>query len=298
MTNTIPVLWTNDDIHYGKATELRRQLEFLDRHAIPGVFFVIPRQSGLDLDQDPELLGVIEKARGRGHEFYQHGFEHHAFECGIPDLGMMEVDPDARRLFDDQREKVEKMHTLEALVEMLENGQRIWRRAFGENSPGFRPGWGAFCGNFYKALTILGYQWVSSRLPSITSFVRTVRYDAPSDFRDGIPTHPHFLAQGIWEYPIGGDYGWRAPNTPAHIDAAVELAREEFAVYTERGHPMLLVSHFHALEYPGVVPGVATTPHPQGTGYAINERVVSELLKSGKAEFTGMQSLTKRYQKT
>jgi len=48
--SSIPVLWTNDDIHFGKAAELKRQLEFIDELEIPGVFFVVPRSGGGDLD--------------------------------------------------------------------------------------------------------------------------------------------------------------------------------------------------------------------------------------------------------
>lgn len=287
----IPVLWTNDDIEFGKSSELKYQLDFLDRHEIPGVFFLVPRSVRGDIDQDPELLRLIESARGRGHEFYQHGFLHYAFECGVPDLGMFALDPGACREFDVKRAEIEALHTFEALVEMLDNGRRIWRRALGDDSMGFRPGWGAFCTNLYRALAALGYQWVSSRLPCMTSWLWNAgRWEEPVDFRDGIPTAPHRLPQGIWEFPIAGDYGFRVPNHPGKIDAMVSLALQEFDVYFERGDPMLIVSHHHGLQHPGNMDG-AFPPHPEGTGYEVHAKLLPALRHTGKARFLQMSDL-------
>ncbi len=292
MSHKIPVVWTNDDIHFGKSAELRRQLELLDRHGIPGVFFVIPSEGG-DLDQDKELLPLIEKARGRGHEFYQHGFKHTAFECGFPELGMLEHDPRAKRRFDEERGRLEERHTLEAQVRMLESGRRIWRRAFGEDSAGFRPGWGAFCNNFYHALALLGFEWVSSRIPSFTSWDwNRGLWEAPIHFREAIPTRPWIHPQGIREFPIAGDYGFRVPNDPVRIQAMADLALREFEVYYERRDPMLVLSHFHGLQYAG---GDSNHPHPQGTGYAVHEILLPALLADERTEFMGMKELAVRY---
>lgn len=189
------------------------------------------------------------------------------------------------------------MHTLEAQVEMLEKGRRIWRRAFGEDSPGFRPGWGAFCSNFYKALSILGYEWVSSRLPCMTSFSWVAgHWGCPIDFRDGIPTKPLRLTPGVMEFPIAGDYGFRVPNDPKRVDEMVDLGLREFEVYAERGHPMLIVSHHHGLAHTGVGD---QTPEPcaGGTGYAVHEKLIPALLGDGRAEFIGMEELVARFGK-
>jgi len=291
--SSIPVLWTNDDIHFGKAAELKRQIDFLDELEIPGVFFVIPRSGGGDLDQDVELMRLIESARGRGHEFHQHGFLHFAFECGVPDLGMFSLDSGAYREFDVRRAEIEAMHTFEAQAEMLDHGRRIWRRAFGEDPVGFRPGWGAFCTNFYRALAALGYQWVSSRLPCMTSWLWNAgRWETPLDFRAEISTAPHLLAEGIWEFPIAGDYGFTVPNETVRIDAMVDLGLREFSVYAERGHPMLVVSHFQGLQRAGTH-DTAVPPHPRGTGYAVHEKLLSALRSTEIARFMRMSDLVR-----
>jgi peptidoglycan/xylan/chitin deacetylase (PgdA/CDA1 family) len=297
--SALPVVWTNDDIHTGKSAELSRQIEFLDRHGIPGVFFVIPENSpGQELYRDEELLGVIESAKKSGHEFYQHGHQHHAFECGVPDMGMFALDPNAYERFDTERAKIDAMHTFEAQVEMLSKGQRIWRKAFGEDSAGFRPGWGAFCTNHYRALAALGFEWVSSRLPCMTSWLWNAgRWDEPIHFREGIPSAPHLLPQGIMEFPIAGDYAFRVPNISAKIDAMVDLGMQEFAVYLERGHPMLIVSHFHGLQFPGSK-APDTPVSKMGTGYAVHEKLIPAMLATGRARFTGMKDVVGKFSGT
>lgn len=294
MKNKIPVVWTNDDIFPGKSDALQRQLNLLNKHGIPGVFFVIPHHADRDLDQDKELLTLIEKSRKDGHEYYQHGYLHTAFECGIPELGMLKHDPSATREFDENRGALEEKHTLEAQLEMISAGMRIWRRAFGEDSAGFRPGWGAFCNNFYKALHLLGFDWVSSRIPCFTSWDwnRGV-WEAPINFRDAVPTKPWIHPQGIREFPIAGDYSFRVPNDPVRIQAMADLALKELDIYFERGDPMLILSHFHGLEYAGTTEGHPA--HPQGTGYAVHELLLPALLADERAEFIGMKELAARY---
>lgn len=227
---------------------------------------------------------MIRDAEQRGHEFYQHGFHHHAFECGIPDLEMLEVDRESFHYFNTSRAEIEAHHILEAQIRMLEAGQKIWREAFGRDSVGFRPGWGAYCENFYKALSVLGYEWVSSKIPCMTSWLWSIeKWEVPMIFREGMRTAPHQLKQGVWEYPMAGDYAFHVPQDVPKIAAMVDLAEREFEVFSERGHPMLLVSHCFGLEYLG------------GTGYAVHEKLIPALKNTGRAEFIGMKELTRRY---
>ena len=90
-------LWTNDDIGFGKADKLRRQLEFLDELGIPGTFFVVPIMGGKTLADDAELVDVISRAREQGHDFHQHGTRHGPFECGVPETWMLDFSPDVWR---------------------------------------------------------------------------------------------------------------------------------------------------------------------------------------------------------
>ena len=285
--SAIPFLWTNDDICYGQVEPLRRQLKFIDRFGIPGTFFVVPGSDGYPrgktIADDAELLKEIERARGRGHEFYQHGYLHTPFESGVPETWMLDFAPEVRRQYDEQRLEIEKHHTFEALVAMLESGRRIWRRALHEDSPGYRPGWGAFCGNLYRALEVLGYAWVSSTLPSPASWLRNQgQWDAPMNYRAAVPALPHRLGQ-LWEYPIGGDYAFRVPNEPAGIEAMVEQALQEFHYCHGHGWPFLLLSHYHGLE------------NNHHSGYAVHEQLLPRLLRDGCAEPLAMAQLHRRF---
>lgn len=291
MSNAIdtPVVWTNDDICFGRSDQLEKQLAFLERHEIPGVFFLIPRCGG-NLDDDPRLMRIVETARTRGHEFFQHGYLHTAFECGIPELRMLELGRAAFDEFDEHRERIEDSHQLERMVEMLEKGQKIWRRAFAESSPGFRPGWGAYCNNLYKALSILGYDWVSSRIPCMTSWVYAAgHWGEKLHFREAIPTSPHRLTQGLLELPMAGDYAFKIPNDPEKISTMVQLGLDEFDEFSRRKDPMLIVSHYHGLEF--AAPECAgNDPCPAGTGYQIHDALIPALKKQG-ARFMNVSQL-------
>jgi peptidoglycan/xylan/chitin deacetylase (PgdA/CDA1 family) len=279
---TIPFVWSNDDITAGGAVRLTRQLEMIDRLGISGVFFVIPRDNyeKRNIDSDLELMRVIEKSRARGHEYFQHGYIHTPFESGVPETWMLDMAPDVRNQYDVKRLEIEKQHTLEAMLEMIANGAKIWRRAFGTNSVGYRPGWGAFCGNLYRALEQLGFEWCSARIPSPTSWKwNNGKWDEPMNFREGVAAGPSCIGR-IIEYPLGGDYAFMVPNEPARIDAMVGLGIQELGYYHERGLPMIVCSHWHGLERNG------------GTGYAVHEKLLPAILRSGKVQPMNMTQLS------
>jgi len=283
---TIPVLWTNDDIMFGRAEAHRRQLEFLDRLGIPGVFFVIPSAGDSAIGNDVELMRLVDQSRDKGHEYYQHGHMHTAFESGVPELWMLEFSPPTKEAFDTNRFEIESKHTIEALTEMIDKGRRVWRKAFGDDSPGYRPGWGAYCSNLYRALKLLGFEWVSSRIPFKTSWIwNQRRWDFQMEFPKDARTEPYDLF-GIREYPLAGDYAFQVPNDAKRIEQMADLGLAEFDEYHRRGHPMLMVSHHHGLERTGEYDGCQ--PMASGTGYAVHERLIPAIMDSGRATFLNM----------
>ena len=293
MSNKTPVVWTNDDISVGGADAHRRQLAFLNELGIPGVFFIIPEADGKTIDQDVELMHLIEASRDKGHEYYQHGHVHTPYESGIPELWMLAFAPGVMAEYDERRLEIEAGHTFEAMVEMIDKGRRIWRRAFAEDSPGYRPGWGAFCTNMYRALATLGFDWVSARMPCNTSWLWSqLKWDAPIDFRDAVPTRPH-VVEGILEMPIAGDYAFHVPNKVERIDAMVGLGMDEFEIYAQRQDPMLIVSHWHGLQRPGADEGAPALE--SGTGYEVHKKLMPKLLADDRAEFCRMSELAARY---
>ncbi len=283
MIDQIPFIWSNDDIAAGTSQQLKEQLSFLESIGIQGVFYVIPRAAnGSTIDNDTDLCRTMESARKDGHEFYQHGYIHTPFESGVPELWMHDFGPSVRERYDSERLEIEATHRLDAMVEMLEAGQKIWRRAFGDGSPGYRPGWGAFCGNLYRALDILGYEWVSSRICATKSWLWNQElWDRDPPFRETTPGTPWRIGRLV-EYPIGGDYGFRVEHEPEAVRRMVDLFESEFLEFHRRRWPFNLVSHHHGLERNG------------GSGYEIHRQAIPKIQQSGKAEFMGMAELHRR----
>jgi peptidoglycan/xylan/chitin deacetylase (PgdA/CDA1 family) len=289
----IYVVWSNDDISFGQADKLTRQIDFIDRYGIKGSFFVVPRgvakgekiieeDGKMTIDKDRELLKVIEKARVKGHRFYQHGYVHTPFECGVPELEMIDFSAEVKRSFSSERFEIEGSHTVEVIAEKIELGKKIWRRAFGEDSEGFRPGWGAYCINYYKSLEVLGFRWASTRIVLWTSWVwGQGNFDFKEGFRKGITPYPYKIGR-ILEIPIGGDYAFHVKE--GDIDRFFSLAVEEFNLSLENNYPFVPVCHWHGLERDGT-----------DTGYKVHEKLIPALLKSGKAEFVTMDEIYKRY---
>jgi peptidoglycan/xylan/chitin deacetylase (PgdA/CDA1 family) len=280
--NTIALVWTNDDISVGLSAKLREHLALIERFGLKGSFFVIPESGGRGIDQDAELLREIESARSRGHEFHQHGYVHTPFESGVPETWMLDYFPAVRQEFDVRRLEIEKLHTMPALLSMLEAGHTIWESAFHEGSLGYRPAWGAFCGNLYRALDQFGFQFVSSRISSPTSWLRNNGlWEAPIDFRAGVRADPHPI-ENLIELPVGGEYAFRVPSEGSKIASMIDLAMQEMEYCHERGWPMMMVCHWVGLERNG------------GTGYAVHEQLIPKLLASGKVEPMTMSQLCAR----
>lgn len=281
---TIPFAWTNDDISVGQSEQLQRQLDFLDEFGVRGTFFVVPISGEQTIADDPELLATIAGAREEGHEFCQHGTRHTPFECGVPETWMLDFSPEVRRRYDEERLQIERGHTFEAQVRMLEEGRRAWREAFGEDSAGFRSGWGAFCGALYRALDALGYEWVSSRMPETTSWLwNQGLWDAPEGLRECIEWAPHTIpGTSVVEIPItGGDYAFRVPHDPEKIDAMVELAMREFGFCREQGVPFVMVCHWHGLA------------RNDDSGYAVHRRLLPRIMDNGAECVTLSEILAK-----
>lgn len=243
---------------------------------------IIQKGGKMTVDKDTELLKVIEEGKKKRHQFHQHGYIHTPFECGIPDLEMLDFSESVKRSFSTNRFEIEKSQTVDVIAEKIELGRKIWRKAFGEEPEGFRPGWGAYCLNYYRALEILGFKWSSARITLWTSWVwGQGKFDFKESFREGIKPYLHKIGK-ILEIPMSGDYAFKVKEE--NIEKFFNLAVEEFNLCWENGYPFVLVSHWHGLERDGT-----------DTGYKVHEKLISYLLESGKAEFITMSHLYERY---
>jgi peptidoglycan/xylan/chitin deacetylase (PgdA/CDA1 family) len=279
------ILWTNDDVKPGKVRELEGMLELLDRFSVPGVFFVIPCL-GKGISNDTELLRVIGKARENGHEFYIHGCRHDAFECGIPPLEYLVFNEKERRRFDTHKLEIEQQHTLEAQVRMIDEARREWRRAFGEESPGFRAPWCSTCNGFYRALDLLGFEWSSSTVHGLTwkHWGQGV-WDFPVQYYDATPAGPYRIGN-LTEYPIAADYALKFETAADRdIERMLELVMTDMAYYHGKNMPFNICSHWFDL-----------TKEPNMLNYRLHEKMLPRLLEVPNTRFIGMNELHRNCQ--
>lgn len=269
MAASIPFLWTNDDVTVGQAAGLEEILAFLARWKLPGTFFVVPRPGGTRaLADDATLISMLKSAMSAGHEAHQHSTTHACEENGTADLRMYDLmGMAAKQRHATDRFLFERLWQPDAIAAQIDWGRRAWSDALGTPSRGFRPGCGAFCTAMYAALESLGFQWVSSRLVSLTGWQWVFgnrEFPVQWDIR-GLPIRIGKLI----EFPIIDDVAFRVPE--ADIDRYVGLGWQHWTKCVQEGWPFILVSHPFALRHEG------------GTGFRIHEKLIGRILDSGRA---------------
>jgi len=279
-----PLIWSNDDLGAGRADRFKNILSFLNRWGIKGSFFVIPVLEGRPLTADKELCELMLVARDEGHCFYQHGYEHHAYENGVPELWMLDYNAEVKELYDRERFAMERLATRKELTRRIRAGMDIWQEVFGEMSPGYRAGWGSYSRNMYMALAELGFKWDSSRLSSRTSWLWGIEgpESSPVELSSYVPVNPYRIGE-LWEYPIIGDFAYRVK--PGEEDAYLKLGKELFHLASRKQAPFLLVTHWHGLE------------HTENAGYRVMERFLDDLMNEDEVEPITMDQLHDRVTK-
>lgn len=274
MKNKIPFIWSNDDITTGQRASMERQLAFLERFGLKGTFFVVPCPlHEPELTEDAPLLELLKQAMAAGHDVQQHSTTHQCAENGTADLRMFQLMGDtAMREHSDNRFVYERLWQVDAIEAQIGWGRDVWTQAFGAPSEGFRAGCGSFCGNLYPALENLGFQWCSSRLVSLTGWMRQAGHDQYPLRLEG-PLRPYRQGK-LLEIPILDDVAFRVPR--ARVDDYVELGRRLWESCVERQIPAVLLSHPHGLEW--------ENEGENGTGYAVHEKLLPLILESGLAK--------------
>jgi hypothetical protein len=268
----IPYVWTNDDISYGNSVELQELFDFLDRFSIRGTFFVIPKNADLKpISEDHELIKVLKGGLEKKHEFHQHGYIHTPFESGVPDCRILDLAPSVKKSFSTNRFEIEASHELPKLIQMLESGIEIWEKVFGDQSKGYRPGWGAFCGNLYKALEQCGFDWVSARFQIWTSYLMVQGIKVPLEF-DTEQHGPYNLGK-MCELPMNGEYIDKFGNLPKlESDLPIQVGFDEFMLCVQEQIPFVQLCHPPRMK------------KEKGNGFEIQSKLIPKILESGYAE--------------
>ncbi len=267
--NPIPFIWTNDDIETGLHDKMVDQMAFLDRFGLKGTFFVVPCRAGTKpLTGDPKLVTLLKEAMTQGHDIQQHSTTHVCIENGTADLRMFDLMGDGSKVdYSEKRFLWERIWEVDAIKAQINWGRQIWIECFGKQSTGYRPGCGAFCGNMYKALEQLDFQWASARLVSMTGWMWQANHDDYPVRLEG-PVKP-FRQGKIIEYPILDDVAFRVPQD--QVDRYVELGWQHWQACVKRQAPYILLCHPSGLNFDG------------GTGYAIHEKLLPRILESNMA---------------
>ncbi len=244
----IPIAVTGDDVGMGDVELFERYLGFFNEWRVPLTLFVTPCPRGRPLDEDHAWVRALRKALDDGHDLQLHGYEHKAFEFGLPPPFMLERSPSARRTMEDPeaRERVVAGHTVAVLQGKLEKGIEIFRRALGFDPLGFRAPVAMVCPAMFEALANVGIVYDSSLAVSPVGWHYMMqRYTPPEDdpWDPDVPCRPFIHTAGIVEIPLSSEYSAHA--TWDDIGPRANLMISEHTRTAREGGVFIPVNHFH-----------------------------------------------------
>jgi len=278
----IQVAISDDDITVGKAGKLLELHRFHEQFGIPVSYFIIPfpRTEELSISQDTDLQRALDTIRADGSEAHPHSHRHHPFEWGYPEIiGAMEFSEGLCKAFADHRFSIELYHDKDRMLQRMVEVVEEWKKFSGEESVGFRPGWGSFSCTFYEVLKECGYKWSSTRFASRASWHRSKGYPSEDVINPHVGLNP-YLQNGLIEFPILGDFGFHAKRSDG--PELVALFKKQFWECLEANAPAVICHHPHGLDSDDVDPG---------SGYEIYSEIFEWLIARGDVEFVTMSKL-------
>jgi len=246
MAETLFVL-TNDDPGMQAPELFAELLDFLKAQAVPATFFVVPFADQKPLDQKPEWVELLQRAREEGHELQHHGYTHKGtFEFGVPPGFMLDIIPEAKAQWEQDPLAIQVNHTYSLLYTHLAHGQEIFQQTFGFTPKGFRAPCLATCDHMYRALHDLGFAWSSNEVINPMGWRYINRdYKAGEPWQPEVPTHPYQHASGLIEAPMHSEYTWYL--TEDDIDRHVALAKSDLDRAHAAGEAFVALSHYFAM---------------------------------------------------
>ncbi len=238
---------TNDDAGGQDPHLFRQLLDFLAAHEVVATFFVVPQAGGKPLDDKPQWLALLERARREGHELQLHGFDHSStFEFGVPPDFMLDIIPEAKARWQREPEAIRAEHTLEAVRARIARGKEIFARALGFEPHGFRGPCLSMCDATYRALAEHGFRWASNLVvnPMGWRYVQR-RYDAGEPWQADVPPHPIPYRHGIIEVPMVSEYTWYLRDED--VERHYALMRSDYDRVREVGGVFVTISHYYAM---------------------------------------------------
>lgn len=246
----LQVVWTCDDFGTDESAEYVRPIvTMLDRAGCKGVLMVIPFHQDTPLYQRPALCRVLEEALAGGHELAMHGYTHYGFEFGIVPDFLIGRDPKTIAEYEQNREKIHAMHTMEKMAERLEKGIRVWEKTFSVKPKVFRSPFASLHENLFPSLAAAGFRCDSSHIvnPTLWRYADLVppRQPIENRWRDECSPVPFEIHPGLMEFPLMGDYTLRI--TDDDIPFLLSVARQDSARCESLGAPFVILSHWFCM---------------------------------------------------
>ena len=189
---------------------------------------------------------AIHRAMDEGHELQLHGFNHGAFEFGVPPGFMLDIIPEAKARWEREPELVRADHALPVLSNKIARGIEILTRVLGCKPEGFRSGCLAICDNMYQALAGQGLRWSSNLVVNPMGWRYINRdYGAGELWRDDIPPRPFRYKAGLIEVPMVSEYTWLLQE--GDLDRHYDLAKGDFDRARESSGVFVTLSHYYAM---------------------------------------------------
>ncbi|MBQ6472302.1 MAG: DUF2334 domain-containing protein [Victivallales bacterium] len=250
MTNPFYFCMTVDDValrDWSTPEHLERLLDFFRGENLRATLFVVPIDEGTDQpfwQADQRYLPLLREAHQDGFRFGQHGLRHNRFELGIPPDFVLNLPHEAenKRWAQENRELLERDHTVENCRARLRQGRRILEDAFVFPVQSFRAPALQESPAMFQALKQEGYLVDSSALLQETA------YDYYLDRMDAAPIE---ITRELWEakrrngfgltLPLTCDYTWDLHDS--HYAQVMSMAQHDFRQCLENDLPFVTVCH-------------------------------------------------------
>ena len=238
--------FTVDDVCYeGYSSEkhLENIIEFCDEKNIKSTFFVVPLANEKPLSSRRSYINILKAAIKEGHEVAQHGLRHDRFEVGIPPEMVMSLPHEgpAREYLKNNREEIEKSHTVDAIRKTLTEGRKMLEDALQMEIKGFRAPALQSCDNLFHALDAEKYLYDSS------TFLQKAAWDLLNG-KECVPRpinrekYDNFQYNGkLKEVPLTAEYTWYLKQKD--FDVSLSLAIHDFNACMEAQIPFVPICH-------------------------------------------------------
>jgi peptidoglycan/xylan/chitin deacetylase (PgdA/CDA1 family) len=275
---------TNDDAGGENPHLFAELLDFLAAHEMVATFFVVPMSGGKPLDQKPEWLRLLERARAAGHELQLHALDHGStFEFGVPPDFMLDIIPDAKAKWQKEPAVVQAEHTVANMGSKLDRGMEIFERALGYAPAGFRGPCLSMCDATYQALADRGFIWSSNLVVNPMGWRYINRdYDAGEPWQPDIPPHPFHYKSGLIEVPMLSEYTWYLKDED--IERHFGLIKDDFDRVQQSGNPFVSLSHYYAMT------------GKWAAGLRVYQRLLEHAQRTGSLRFCTLSAVVEKMQ--